>query len=194
MAAMKRPSRAGSRPAKARRRKTVTPKRRNRPKAMRRRRSAAAGQETKVALLTRELNQAVEQQAATAKVLQVISSSTFDLQTVLNALVKAGMHLCDADVAAIWRPENGVLKLAATCGMSNEFVEFAKQNSIMPGRGTVSGRVVQEGKTVHLADVLTDPEFTGIGYQSSGKYRSNLGVPLLGKGQTIGAFWSHDRM
>jgi hypothetical protein len=43
---------------------------------MRRRRSAAAGQETKVALLTRELNQAVEQQAATAKVLQVISSST----------------------------------------------------------------------------------------------------------------------
>jgi GAF domain-containing protein len=188
MAAMKRPSRAGSRPAKARRRKTVTPKRRNRPKAMRRRRSAAAGQETKVALLTRELNQAVEQQAATAKVLQVISSSTFDLQTVLNALVKAGMHLCDADVAAIWRPENGVLKLAATCGMSNEFVEFAKQNPIMPGRGTVSGRVVQEGKTVHLADVLTDPEFTGIGYQSSGKYRSNLGVPLLGKGQTIGAF------
>jgi GAF domain-containing protein len=155
---------------------------------MRRRRSAAAGQETKVALLTRELNQAVEQQAATAKVLQVISSSTFDLQTVLNALVKAGMHLCDADVAAIWRPENGVLKLAATCGMSNEFVEFAKQNPIMPGRGTVSGRVVQEGKTVHLADVLTDPEFTGIGYQSSGKYRSNLGVPLLGKGQTIGAF------
>ena len=154
----------------------------------RRRRSGAAGQETKVALLRRELNQAVEQLAATAKVLQVISSSTFDLQTVLNALVKAGMHLCEADVAAIWRPENGVLKLAATCGMSNEFVEFAKQNPIMPGRGTVSGRVVLEGKTVHLADVLTDPEFTGIGYQSSGKYRSNLGVPLLRKGQTIGAF------
>jgi GAF domain-containing protein len=185
---MKRRSNPGREPAKARRRKTVTPKRRNGPKAVRRRSSSAARQETKVALLTRELNQAVEQQAATAKVLQVISSSTFDLQTVLNALVKAGMHLCEADVAAIWRPENGVLKLAATCGMSNEFVEFAKQNPIMPGRGTVSGRVVLEGKTVHLADVLTDPEFTGIGYQSSGKYRSNLGVPLLGKGQTIGAF------
>jgi hypothetical protein len=80
---------------------------------MRRRRSAAAGQETKVALLTRELNQAVEQQAATAKVLQVISSSTFYRQTVLNALVKAGMHLCEADSAAIWRPEDGVLKCAS---------------------------------------------------------------------------------
>src|SRR5580692_10739156 len=108
---MRRRSKPGREPAKARRRKTVTPKRRNEPKAVRRRSSSAAGQETKVALLTRELNQAVEQQAATAKVLQVISSSTFDLQTVLNALVEAGMHLCEADVAAIWRPENGVLKL-----------------------------------------------------------------------------------
>ena len=166
----------------------MTLKRRNAPKAVRRRSSSAAGQETKVALLTRELNQAVEQQAATAKVLQVISSSTFDLQTVLNALVEAGMHLCEADVAAIWRPENGVLKLAATSGMPSEFVEFAKQSPIVPDRGTVSGRVVLEGKTVHLADVLADLEFTGIGYQSSGKYRSNLGVPLLRKGQTIGAF------
>jgi two-component system, NtrC family, sensor kinase len=183
---MRRRSKTGREPVKARRDKAAPPKRRNGPKAMRRRRSAAAGQETKVALLSREL--AVEQQAATAKVLQVISSSTFDLQTLLNALVEAGMHLCEADVAAIWRPENGVLKLAATSGMSNEFVEFAKQNPIMPGRGTVSGRVVLEGKTVHLPDVLTDSEFTGIGYQSSGKYRTNLGVPLLRKGQTIGAF------
>ena len=138
--------------------------------------------------LLNELRELLQQQTATAKVLQVISSSTFDLQTVLNALVETGMRLCEADVAAIWRLENGVLELAATSGMSNEFVEFAKQNPIMPGRGTVSGRVVLEGKTVHLPDVLADPEFTGIGYQSSGKYRSNLGVPLLRKGQTIGAF------
>ena len=185
---MRRRSGTSDEKVKAQRRKAATPKRRKGPKAARRRGSAAAGQETKVAFLIRELSQAVEQQAATAKVLQIISSSTFDLQTVLNALVEAGMHLCEADVAAIWRPENGVLKLAATSGMSNEFVEFAKQNPIMPGRGTVSGRVVLEGKAVHLPDVLADTEFTGIGYQSSGKYRSNLGVPLLRKGQTIGAF------
>ena len=119
---MRRRSGASGQPVKTRRRKAATLKRRNGPKTLRRRSSSAADQETKVALLTRELNQAVEQQAAT--------------------LIKTGMHLCEADVGAIWRPENGVLKLAATSGLSNKFVEFAKQNPIMPGRGTVSGRVV----------------------------------------------------
>jgi GAF domain-containing protein len=185
---MKTRSRTGGEPVKTRRRKAMTLKRGIAPKVARRRGSAAASLNKKVARLTRELNEALEQQTATAKVLQVISSSTFDLRTVLNTLVETGMHLCEADVAAIWRPENGVLKLAATSGISNEFVEFAKHNPIMPGRGTVSGRVILDGKTVHLPDVLADPEFTGIGYQSSGNYRSNLGVPLLRKGQTIGAF------
>ena len=130
----------------------------------------------------------MEQLAATAKVLQVISSSTFDLQTVLNALVKAGMHLCEADVAAIWRPENGVLKLAATCGMSNEFVEFAKQNPIMPGRGMCFRTSCPGRQDSSPRGRSYGSGITGIGYQSSGKYRSNLGVPLLRKGQTIGAF------
>jgi hypothetical protein len=67
-------------------------------------------------------------------------------------------------------------------------VRFSEENPITPSRGTVSGRVILEGKTVHLADVLADPDFTGTGYQATGKYRTNLGVPLLRKGEAIGAF------
>jgi hypothetical protein len=59
-------SRAGGKPVKARRRKTVTRKRRNASKTVRRRVSSAAGQETEVARLTRELHEALEQQTATA--------------------------------------------------------------------------------------------------------------------------------
>jgi signal transduction histidine kinase len=189
-------SKGRGKPVKTRRRKTITLKRRSGPPAARRRRSSAAGQETKLAQLTRELNDAVRQQAATAEVLKVISRSTFDLQAVLDTLVELAMRLCDADAANIWRPEGGVLQLAASCGHSAEFREFARANPIPPGRGTVSGRVMTTGRTVHIPDVLADREFTGTGYQSRGRYRSHLGVPLLREGEVIGVFaitWANER-
>ena len=66
---MKRRSRAGGEPVKTRRRKTATLKRRNAPKAARGRGSSSVSQETKVALLTRERDEALEQQKATAEIL-----------------------------------------------------------------------------------------------------------------------------
>ena len=184
---MRRRSRAGAQGIKTRHRKAATFKRRNRPKAAQSRKSAT-GDSIRIAQLTRELDEAIQQQIATSEVLRVISGSTFDLQTVLDRLVESAMHLCNASAANIWLLEDGVLKLAASCGHSGEFKEFARLNPITPGRGTVSGRVVAEGKTVHIPDVLADREFTGQGYQARGNYRSHLGVPLLREGEAIGAF------
>jgi PAS domain S-box-containing protein len=151
-------------------------------------RPAVTASQSKLAALRRQLDDALQQQAATSELLRVISSSSFDLPVILNALIQSAMHLCKADAANIWRRDGEVLRLAASCGHSEEFKTFAQLNPIKLERGTVSGRVVLDRRTIHIPDVLADRDFTGIGYQSRGNYRTHLGVPLLRNGTAIGTF------
>ena len=182
---MRRRSRAASGPVKARRRKTAKLKPRDAPKVASRR-SSAGSQDAGVARLTRELTEAAEQQAATADVLNVISKSTYDLQTVLNTLVETAARICGADMACIVRPQGSYVQFMATYGFSQAFFDVASSTPIAPGRWTLSGRVLADRCTVHIADVLADPEYTFSAAQKIAGFRSGLGVPLMREGAPIG--------
>jgi two-component system, NtrC family, sensor kinase len=123
----------------------------------------------------RELAEALQQQTATADVLKVISRSTFDLQTVLDTLVRSAAELCEADMAQIMRPKGDTYQHVAGYGYASNYLEHQKTITIAPGRGSAAGRVLLERRAVQIPDVLADPEYTLTETQRIGGYRTHLG-------------------
>ena len=144
------------------------------------------------ARLFNETQEALEQQTATAEVLQVISRSTFDLAPVFDALVQNAARLCGAKTGAIFRRDGELMHAAAWEGASPAMVEFLRSHSIALDRRTASGRAATEGRTVQVLDAMNDPEYS-YGGQAVENYRTIIGVPLMRDGQAIGVFalWRH---
>ena len=135
---------------------------------------------------TRELQQALDFQTATSEVLNAISRAPAELQPVLDAIVGIAARLCEAEYALVYKLCDGRYRLAAANNAEAEFVKYAIEHPLAPGRGSLVGRTALEGHTIHMPDCLADPEYEVLEYQKVGKYRTTLGVPLIRGGLTIG--------
>jgi signal transduction histidine kinase len=139
-----------------------------------------------VGALTLELQEAREQQTATANVLKVISRSAFDLQAVLQTLVESAARLCDADMAQITRQRDGVFFRAEAYGFPEQFIEYSRTIPVAADRGSAIGRALLEGTAIHIPDALADPEYTFTEGQRLADFRAVLAVPMLRDGAPIG--------
>jgi GAF domain-containing protein len=181
---MRRRSRAGGEPVKARRHKTVTLKRRNAPKAVRNRSVSVPSQETEVARLTRERDEALEQRTATAEVLKIISTSPTEFQAVLEVVVRSAARFCKADDVTIFELDGQDLRIAAHWGAVPQDIGVR----FPCVRGQVAGRAVLERKPVHVIDLQAEAqEFPeGSAFARRLGHRTTVGVPLLREGVAVG--------
>ena len=190
---MKRRSRAGGEPIKGRRRKTPEPKRRNAPKAPAAFNASSAVEETKVARLTHELREALEQQSATSEVLRVISSYPRDPQPVFHAMLKNAVRLCDAEFGNIYHWDGEALHLVATQNAPPAFAEARRLTTGRPGSKTPTGRMIANKKVVHIADLRAEKAYADrdpwiVAGVEIGGVRTVLMVPMLKESELIGAF------
>ncbi len=135
---------------------------------------------------TADLARSVEELTATADVLRVISSSTGDLEPVLDSLVETAARLCAAEEGILLQRDGDLYRLAAFYGSSAEYRAGSAATPVTPGRGTVTGRALFERRPVQILDIRTDPEYNRAAAIERGT-RTLLGVPLLREGEPIGA-------
>jgi GAF domain-containing protein len=180
---MIRRSKTSGKSSKARRRQAVS----KRGKALvSRHRSSASDQKNKIAQVIRERDQSLEQLAATADVLKLLSRANFDLQSVLDKVAESAARLCDAEMAGITREHEGAYYYASVYNYPPQLHAFIRNLRHERSRGSVTGRALLEGKTVHVPDVRRDPEYAMRDFAQKAGFRTALGVPILRDGTAIG--------
>ncbi|MGC1743668.1 MAG: GAF domain-containing protein, partial [Pseudolabrys sp.] len=144
---------------------------------------------------TRERDEALEQQAATAEVLKVISSSTGKLEPVFQTILENSITICEAKFGMFWLTEGRSFRCVALHGTSPAFTELRRREPIFHPNPTLLsplGRIARSKQLVHVADcraeqayIEGDPGFVAL-VDLAGA-RTILVVPILRDNELVGA-------
>ena len=137
--------------------------------------------------LFNETREALERQTATAEVLKVISESPTDLQPVFDSIGEHARVLCEAELVHLWLLKGDRLELVGRGRDPEARADFMRVWSLPLNRSNIAGRAILEGTTIHIADVLADPEYDKTIQEGARPWNTVLAVPLMRGSEAIGA-------
>jgi GAF domain-containing protein len=146
-------------------------------------------------LRTADLTEALEQQTATSEVLQVISRSPGDLEPVFTAMLEKAVRICDAKFGSIYRWDGEALHIVATHNTPPAFAEERRRSPYRPYPQSPIGHMMAAKTVVHISDLTAEEVYiaqhdpVAVSAVELGGIRTILGVPLLNKGEMLGAFF-----
>jgi signal transduction histidine kinase len=189
---MGRRSKAGGKLVKARPGKVTGRKRRNASGAASRSRSTVTGRDSAAKRLTRDLNEALRQQAATSQILQVISSSGGDLEPVFATILEKAVRLSGATFGNIYRWDNGALHLVATHNTPPALAEVRRSAPLRPNPRSFVARMLETKAAVNIPDLAAEQFYidgnpTAVAAVQLADMRSILLVPMIRKDDLVGA-------
>ena len=144
--------------------------------------------ETRLADALKREAEALEQQTATSEILRVIASSPTDVQPVFDAIAHSAAHLCDAEVAGVFRYDGELLHFVAHHGLTPQSVEALGRAFPTPlSRGSAAARAVLNAGVEQIPDVHADPDYVLGAAAEATKFRSSTGVPMMRDGIPTGS-------
>ena len=143
--------------------------------------------EQRIAALIAVLRESAEQQAATAEVLRMISSSAHDAQPVFDMIARCAKQLCDGQFCAVFRFDGTLIHLVAHHGISAEgAVAYERGFPMRPSGVNAISRAIEGRCIAHIPDVEDDPGYGSLSVARAVTFRSIVAVPMMCDGQPVG--------
>ena len=171
---------------KNRRRAATKAKRPSAPKVRGRRTHSGTSASAKIALLTRERDEALKQQKATSEVLKIISSSPGDLEPVFKAMLESALRICEAEFGVLMLYiGDGAFDTRVMVGAPPALVDALLHKSFTPLPGNPLERMLRAKRTVHVTDAAAE-KVKPLSAQLAGS-RSHISVPMVKQAEVVGA-------
>ena len=141
---------------------------------------------------TRDLTESLQQQTATADVLQIISSSPGDLAQVFEKMLENATRVCGAEFGSMNLVEDGATRQAAVYNVPAAFAEVRTDRKVFrPHPQSGLATAIRTKQVVHLPDMRTSPAYlerapATVELVELGGARTVVTVPMLREDEVIG--------